>query len=63
VRVLLSRLIHSVPEVSRVVWINPTQPDEAPVRWLEAGARSDARRRLGALVPGSRRPPARPPGG
>jgi hypothetical protein len=46
-RGLLARLTSSAPELARIVWVNPTNPDEAPVSWLEAGARSEARRRLG----------------
>lgn len=37
----------NVRELKPIVWVNPTLPAESPVRWLERGARSEARRRLG----------------
>lgn len=36
-----------VRELKRIVWVNPALPADNPVRWLEGGARPDARRRLG----------------
>ena len=36
-----------VRELKPIVWVNPARPAENPVRWLEDGARPDARRRLG----------------
>lgn len=48
VRTLLGKLASATPEIARIVWVSPTDPDETSVLWLEAGARDEARRRLGA---------------
>lgn len=47
VRAHLAQLSGTSPELSRVVWVNPTQPAETPVQWLEAGARTEDGRGLG----------------
>lgn len=36
-----------VRELKPIVWVNPALPADKPVHWLENGARSEARRRLG----------------
>ncbi len=48
VRALFIKAAISVGEIRNVVWINPGQADEAPLPWLEGGAKSDKKRCLGA---------------
>jgi hypothetical protein len=42
----LRELARSVSQLARVVWVNPTRPDEEPIRWLRTGAAHDGWRRL-----------------
>ena len=42
----LRLLARRVTQLGRVIWVNPTHPDEEPLSWLRAGARNDAWRRL-----------------
>lgn len=51
VRVLYARLSDKSVELGRVVWVNPRSASEEAVRWLEAGARRTADRRLRAVKP------------
>lgn len=48
VRALFIETTISVGEIRNVVWINPDRADEAPLPWLEGGAKSDKKRCLGA---------------
>jgi hypothetical protein len=48
VRALFIEAAISVGEIRNVVWINPDRADEAPLPWLESGAKSDKKRCLGA---------------
>lgn len=48
VRKLFGKLTSSSPDLGRITWVNPSQPAENPLRWLEAGARRDHERQLGA---------------
>jgi hypothetical protein len=48
VRRLLSRLVEQSADLRRICWVNPTRSAETTTEWLEAGARTDSHRRLGA---------------
>jgi hypothetical protein len=45
-RILLKLLSAELSEVGSVLWVNPSNPDEDPCKWLEAGARYESHRRL-----------------
>lgn len=51
VRRLLCRLVDSSAKLGRVVWVNPTVPEESPVEWLRSGARPVASRTLARSSP------------
>jgi hypothetical protein len=46
-RGLFSEAAKSVGQLRGIVWVNPDRPDEKPIQWLERGAKSEERRRLG----------------
>jgi ABC-type dipeptide/oligopeptide/nickel transport system ATPase subunit len=48
VRALFIEVAVSVGEIRNVIWTNPDRADEAPLPWLEGGAKSDKKRCLGA---------------
>jgi len=48
VRSLFIEAAISVGEIRNVVWINPDRADEAPLPWLEGGAKLDKKKCLGA---------------
>lgn len=35
-----------VAALKRIIWVNPTKPEETPVRWLEQGAKAERSRQL-----------------
>jgi hypothetical protein len=49
IRRLLCRLVAGSADLGRVVWVNPTAPEETPIEWLRSGARSATARTLGSL--------------
>ncbi len=51
VRGLFTEAAISVGEIRNVVWINPDRVNEAPLLWLEEGAKPDKKRRLGTKGP------------
>jgi hypothetical protein len=45
-RHLFVNAARSVPQIRRLVWVNPTVPAERAENWLERGARPDEHRHL-----------------
>lgn len=46
-RNLYARASHSLAELKRIVWVNPDQPAEDPIGWLQRGAKPERERTLG----------------
>ena len=47
VRSALRTASNNVGELKRIVWVNPTRSDEAPIDWLRDGAKIEEHRLLG----------------
>jgi hypothetical protein len=47
IRQLFNTVARKVGELRQIVWVNPDQPDEDPIGWLEGGAQPEDRRKLG----------------
>lgn len=47
VRELFAKACGRVAELQAIVWVNPDQPEEGPIEWLERGAPPDEHRKLG----------------
>jgi hypothetical protein len=41
------RVAKFIPEIQRIIWVNPDKPEERPIEWLQSGAPADAWRMLG----------------
>ena len=48
VRSALRTASNNVGELKRIVWVNPTRSDEAPIDWLRDGAKIEEHRLLGS---------------
>ncbi len=48
VRSALRTASNNVGELKRIVWVNPTRSDEAPIDWLRDGAKTEEHRLLGS---------------
>ena len=47
VRTLFAKACGQVGELRAIVWVNPVEPEEEPIAWLEQGAPPDEHRKLG----------------
>lgn len=45
-RILFARLVGALPHLAKIEWVNPANPEEAGIAWLEAGAPSTTSRTL-----------------
>ncbi len=46
-RIPFTRVAKFIPEIQRIVWVNPKKPEENPLEWLREGCPADDWRMLG----------------